>query len=239
MAWFFGYIIFIGLVLGAGYLIVARTMGQPVAKRNIGYALPWMLVGLAIALIPTLVTLGGPTIWNSFYLTYVILTGLWLISWPLRKRKAGGLLLNAGRTWHNKCLFWIGLVEVVVAAIITWISWVSLTDFPNASNTVVHTSLKIAFWWMLAILIVSLGLNRLELRENGLCFLYNFIPWQRMKSYAWETNYPNTLTIRLQPRMVFLPGIMSIRVPEAQRDRIDQILKDCISFSPPDSLALS
>ena len=239
MAWFFGYIIFISLVLLGGYLLVARTMGPTVARRNIGYALPWMLVGLALSLTPALVALGGPIIWSSFYLSYVIIVGLWLVSWPLRKRKAGELLLNAGRTWHNKCLFWIGLIEVVIAAMITWISWVSLTEFSNTSNTVVHSSLKVSFWWMLAILIVSLGLNRLELRENGLCFFFNFIPWQRMQSYTWESSHPETLTIRVQSRIFFLPGTMSIRVPEAQRDRIDHVLKDYIPFSPPDSLALS
>ena len=236
---FLAYITVIGLTLVGSYVLLTRTMGQEAASRNLRFSLPWVVTGFMIALIPFLVTLGGQTVWSVLYLIYVVSMGVWWLTWPKRKRQAGALLLNAGRTWHNKIMFWIGIAEVGVAAVITWISWVSLTAFADPSNTVVHTSLKVAFWWTLALLIISLGLNRLELRKNGLCFLYNVVPWQRMRSYTWETTHPNTLTIRVQPRVIFWPDTMSIKVPEKYRDDIDRILQTYIPFSPPDSLALS
>ncbi|MGD1953473.1 MAG: hypothetical protein ACFB14_28075 [Leptolyngbyaceae cyanobacterium] len=236
---FWGYILVVGLTLVGSYLLLTRVMGQEAASRNLRYALPWIVVGFAIAVIPFLVTLGGQIVWSVLYLGYVVSIGVWLLHWPRRKRKAGALLLNAGRTWHNKFLFWIGIAEVGVATMITWISWVSLTEFADTSNGVVHTSLAVAFWWTLALLIVFLGLNKLELRENGLCFLYNVVPWKRMKSYTWEVTHPSTLTIRVRPRLIFLPDTMSIKVPEMYRDDIDRVIQTYIPFSPPDSLALS
>ena len=236
---FWGYIIGFGLTLVGSYLLIAKALGPESASRNLHHALPWIVVGFAIALIPFLARLGGQIVWNVLYAGYVISMMGWLLYWPRRKQKAGALLLDVGRTWHNKFLLWIGIAEVAVAAFITWVSWVSLTEFSDPSNTVVDAFLKIIFWWTLALLIVSLGLNKLELRENGLCFLYNLVPWQRMKSYTWEVDYPNTLTIRLRPRLMFFPDTMSIKVPEAHRHNIDQVLQTHIPFSPPDSLALS
>lgn len=166
-----------------------------------------------------------------FYLVCSIGMGFWLLSWPVRKRKAGHLLLNAGRTWHNKMLFWIGIAEIAVAAVITWVSVVTLTDLPDISSAIAPAFTKISFWWMVALFIVSVGLNKLELRENGLCFLYTAIPWRRMTSYTWETSYPDILTIRVQPRLLLLPRLMRIRIPAAHRHEIDRIVQTYIARS--------
>ncbi|MFG6102001.1 hypothetical protein U2F10_07090 [Leptothoe sp. EHU-05/26/07-4] len=236
---FLGYIVVVSLALLGSYFLLANAVGKEAANRNMGYALPWILVGVAIAFTPFLITIGGQLVWSFFYISYIVSIGVWLFSWPVRKRKAGSLLLDAGRTWHNKMLLWIGLAEVVVALVITWIMVTSPAGISDTSNVVVYIPLKIAFWWTLAMLIISLGLNKLELRENGLCFMYNAIPWQRMKSYCWEVTHPNTLTIRVRPRVVFLPHTMSIRVPQEHRDAMDRVLQTHIPFSPPDTLALS
>ncbi|MEM9977183.1 MAG: hypothetical protein AAF808_06090, partial [Cyanobacteria bacterium P01_D01_bin.2] len=82
-----------------------------------------------------------------------------------------------------------------------------------------------------AVFLLSAGLNRLELRENGMCFLYTFIPWQRMKAYTWEASAPNTLTVRIKPRLPLLSDCMSIRVPKACRDDVDQVLHTHIPIS--------
>ncbi|MEL7509996.1 MAG: hypothetical protein AAFN42_21920 [Cyanobacteria bacterium J06554_1] len=240
MTWFLAYVVFVGLILVLGHGLLARAIGQAAARRNMSYVMPWMVVGFAIAFTAFLITPLRQTGWSFFYLTYVIGSGLWLLSWPWRKRRAGSLLLNAGRTWHHRVLFSVGVLEVVIAAIITWITWVAMTDFVDISSTVVQLSLKITFWWMVALFILSLGLNKLELREDGLCFLYTVIPWRRMKSYTWEATHPNTLTIRIEPpRFLCLPNSMSIRVPEAHRGAIDQIIQTHIPIGTADSLALS
>lgn len=239
MTWFLAYGVFVGLVLVLGHVLLARAIGPAAARRNMGHVLPWMFVGFAIAFTVFLLAPLRQTGWSFFYLTYVISSGLWLLSWPWRKRRAGGLLLNAGRTWHHKVLFSVGILEVLIAAIITGLTWVAMTDFVNTSSTVAQLSLKATFWWTVALCILSLGLNKLELRENGLCFLYTVTPWQRMKSYTWETAYPNTLTIRIKPRFPFLPDSMSIRVPGAHRGAIDQIIQTHVPIGTTDSLVLS
>ena len=239
MTWFLGYMIFVGLILAGGYLLVARAMGQKAASRNMGHVLPWLFVGFAIAFATSLTGPWRQSAWSVFYLLYIVSMGIWLLRWPLRKRRAGGLLLNAGRTWHNKILLWVGMAEVPIAVIMTWISFAAMTNSVYASTTVAQFFLKAAFWWMIAGSIISLGLNKLELREHGLCFFYNVILWQRMKFYTWGTTHPNTLTIYIQPRFAFLPDSMSIRVPGVHRDTIDQIVQTHVPYSPPDSLVPS
>ena len=238
MAWFLSCIIFVCLVVLSGYL-TARAMGKKAAFRIIGQTLPWMLLGLAIVATSSYVAYWKQSGWSFVHIAYIITVSLWLLSWPVRKRKAGRRLLNAGRTWHNQVLFWVGIAEGAIAAIITWVSWATLMDPANTSTTVAQLSLKIAFWWMIAVFIVSLGLSRLELRENGISFLYQVIPWQRMKVYTWDTVYANTLVIQVYPRLVLLPASMSIKVPENHRDAIDRIIQTRIPFTPPDSFALS
>lgn len=239
MAWFLSYILLVGLGLLVVYGLLVKTMGQPAARRQTRHALPWIVLGFAIAFISAFIAVWKQSGWSFIHLAYIISASLWLMSWPVRKRKAGSLQLNVGRTWHNRMLFWLGLAEFAIAAIITGVSWFTLTEIANSSTEVAQLSLKVAFWWALAAFIFSLGLNKLELRENGLCFLYNFMPWQRMNSYTWDTNYPNILVIQIHPRFVFLPASMNIRVPKRHRDAIDRIVQTYIPLSPPDSLALS
>lgn len=239
MTWFLSYIIFAGLIFLSGYLIVAKAVGKQAARCNIGHALPWILFGLAIALTSAYVAHWKQSGWSFIHIAYITSVCGWLLGWPVRKRNAGTLLLNAGRTWHNQVLLWVGVAEGAIAAIITWVSWGTLTDVANTSTTVAQLSLKIAFWWMVAAFIISLGLNRLELRENGICFFYNLIPWLRMKSYSWDADYTDTLVILIHPRFAFLPASIAIKVPAKHRDDVDRIIQSQIPFSPPDSLALS
>ncbi|MBE9068006.1 hypothetical protein IQ260_15250 [Leptolyngbya cf. ectocarpi LEGE 11479] len=239
MAWFLSYILSVGLSLLVGYGLLVKAMGQSAARRQMSHALPWIVLGFAIAFTSAFTAVWKQSVWSFIHLAYIISVSLWLLIWPVRKRKAGSLQLNVGRTWHNRMLFWIGIAEFAIAAMITWIAWLTLTEVANSSIEVAQLSLKVAFWWVLAAFIFALGLNKLELRDNGLCFLYNFIPWQRMKSYTWDTNYPNILVIQIHPRFVFLPASMNIRVPEQHRDAIDRVVQTYIPCSPPDSLALS
>ncbi|MGD1855212.1 MAG: hypothetical protein ACFB2W_13295 [Leptolyngbyaceae cyanobacterium] len=239
MAWFLSYVLSVGLGLLAGYGLLVKAMGQPAARRQTNQALPWIVLGFAIAFTSAFVAAWKQSGWSFIHLAYIISASLWLVSWPVRKRRAGSLQLNVGRTWHNRMLFWLGLAEFAIAAVITGIAWLTLTEVAQSSTEVAQLALKVAFWWVLAAFIFSLGLNQLELRENGLCFLYNFIPWQRMKSYAWDTNYPNILVIQMRPRFAFLPASTNIRVPEQRRDAIDRVIQTHIPLSSPDSLALS
>ena len=230
MIWFIAYLGFIGVVLVAGYLGVVKVMGHEAINRNIRYSLPWVLVGYAIAFTIPFLTQWTPSGYNIFYLGYTVGCAAFLLNWPFRKRAAGDLLLSAGRTWHNKVLFWIGILEAMVAAFMTWLAFETIVSLPETTSVFSHIP-KVAFWWTLAIFFLSLGLNKLELRENGLCFMYLYLPWQRMTSYAWELSQPNTLTIQRRPHFPLWPTFMSIRVPQSYRDEVDRIVQNYLPNS--------
>ena len=222
-----GLVLLSVLLISGGHWLTRTALGSFTANRNLRYVLPWLLLGM---LVPLVISLLDSYALNVLYALYAVTVLLWLLSWPLRSRKAGDLLFNAGRTWNNKLLFWIGSLEVGVAAVITWVSLIAIADLPDTPEPMAQLS-KVLFWWTFAVFLLSVGLNRLELRENGMCFLYTFVPWRRMKAYTWETSAPNTLTVRIKPRLPLLSGYMSIRVPKSCRDDVDQVLQTHVPIS--------
>ncbi len=224
MTWLIFSGVLIGVALGSGYLISAAILGRKAASRNIRYGLPWLLMGFALAFVFAILMRWQRPSGDLFSSVYVAGVLAWLLSWPVRKRGAGDLLLNAGRTLQNKLLFWIGVLEVGVATYFTWPSLI----VPVRSVEYISI-LQVIFWWVFAIFFLVLGSSQLELRENGLSFMYTFVAWQRMKSYAWEPSKPNTLTIRVKPYLPLMPGFISITVPKPHRDTIGQIVASHIS----------
>ena len=235
MTWFILYVVIIGFMLGISYLLAVKGIGQEAASRNLFHLLPWFLVGFLLSSMAPLLARWQYASWG-IVLVYVISVGIWLLSWPSRKRAAGSLLLGAGRTWQNKLLFWNGVAEVAVAIVITWVAFGAIASPPDTALQgeiyAINQIPKVAFWWTVATFFVSIGLNKLELRENGICFLYTFISWQRMKSYVWERSKPNTLTVRFAPLLPLLPGFISIVVPKQHCDEVNQIIQTHLSTVP-------
>lgn len=196
-------------------------------SQNIRYFLPWLLLGfvlpLAAPLIVPLLPEENLSNWNLLYLLPVLGFGLWGLTWPYRKSKAGDLLFDAGRTWHSKMLFWVGIAESGVATFVTWLSLERMFASPDTADKVLQTP-RVAFWWMIAILLISIGLSKLEIRERGICFLYTFLPWRRISAYRWETSRPSTLTIKVRRLGLLLSEHVSVRVPKRYRNEIEQIV---------------
>lgn len=219
MTWLIFSVVMIGAAVGSGYLVGAIILGRKAASRNVRYGLPWLLMGFALAFVfATLMRWQRPSS-DLFSLAYVMVVLTWLLSWPVRRQDAGEVLLNAGRTLQHKLLFWIGILEVGVAIYFTWPSLI----VPVRSVEYISIP-QIVFWWVFAIFFLVLGLSQLELRENGFCFMYTFVRWQRIKSYAWEPSRPNTLTIQVKPYLPLMPGFISITVPSSHRDAVEQIV---------------
>lgn len=224
MAWFIFPVVVISVAIGSGYLVGVMILGKKAASRHIRYGLPWLLIGFALAFVFAILMRWQRPSGDFFSLAYVAGVLTWLLSWPVRQQGAGNVLLNAGRTLQNKLLFWIGILEVGMALYFTWPSLIVPV------RSVEYISIfQVIFWWVFAVFFLVLGLSQLELRERGLCFMYTFVTWQRMKSYVWEPSRPNTLTIEVKPYLPLMPKFISITVPKSHRDAIEQIVATRIS----------
>jgi hypothetical protein len=217
------FLVLMVISLGIGYAIAQGMIGREAARRNLRYVLPWLLCGFAITfLIPLLGKYG----WVSFYILYAVGMGIWLLSWLLRKQESGVLLLDVGKNVQSKLLFWVGLLEVAVAGFLTWLFFEQVSrGFPLYSSLGIEAS-KLVFWWSFAIFFMALGSSKLEFREKGICFMFSFIAWQRVRSHHWEPSKPNTLTIRFKPRYPLFPGFMSMAIPAKHRDAVSHILNE-------------
>lgn len=216
------------LGFGIGYWISVKTSGRDATLKKIRYIFPWFLIGFAIAFIlPNLVQGDLPNL-NFIYVGFAVFIIIWLLSWPFRKRAADQLLLNVGRMPQNKIMLWIGVLELLVAVYLTWQVFTMPAQSPESTSAIAEIA-KLSFWWAFASFFLALGVNTLELRKNGLCFMYTFIPWQRMQSYEWQGSNSGTLNIFLKPRLRLFPGIISINIPEQHRTTIEHAVASHIS----------
>ena len=225
------------------YLLAVKGLGKEAADRDIRYRVPRFLVFFVLLLtvaplvrafiVPLLAQWWKHSDWAGF-LGGLFVFGIWPLSWLARKRAAGRLLLNVGRTWYNKQLFRAGVVGIALAVIFSLVVFATITSFSDAvlqQEEIYHQAPKIAVAWLLPAFGISLGLTKLELRENGICFLYTFVSWRRMKSYFWERSKPNTLTIRFVPLLPLSPGFMSIAIPNQHRNEVNRIVQTHISVN--------
>ena len=240
------------------YLQTLRGLGQEAADRNIRYMRPRLLVSLLLGFLASFfLVIAVPLLARGWNLTPLVVRwweytgsgsfllygpavivlffiGIGLLSWPLRKRKAGSLLLDAGRTWHNKQLLRGGKVGIVSAIPTTLIVFVANVSLPASlrQQEIYHQALVLAVVWAVPAFAISLGLmTKLELRENGICLVCMFISWRRITSYEWERSKPNTLTIRFPPLLPLSPGFMSIAIPSQHRDEVNRIVQTHVSVS--------
>ncbi|MEL6490667.1 MAG: hypothetical protein AAFQ95_11950 [Cyanobacteria bacterium J06621_3] len=223
---------FMSLVIGCGYLWIASAIGQEAGLRNTRYGLVGLLTLFLITIMmPQIASQLSEKTLSNLHILYwlpIIGFGSWGLSWPYRKQEFGDLLLDAGRTWQNKVLFWIGLIEAGIATFITWLSsrhfLASLDSAGGLLQILQVRAPQVIFWWTIAILLISTGLSKLELREKGLCFLWTFVSWQQISAYWWENSQQNTLTIKVRRRLLLSPSFMSIRTPARYRDAIERIV---------------
>ncbi|MBD2095878.1 hypothetical protein H6F90_12045 [Trichocoleus sp. FACHB-591] len=231
MGWFLDFLIFF-VVLIAGsvlfnYIAAERIVGRKAARRNFRYATAWILFGLlsGFALFFVIQLLGRYG-WISFYILSAVAISTRWISWFFRKQEVGSLLADVGRTLKSKIIFWIGFIQVVLAVFQTWLFFTpALNGIPEYTTLELEIS-KLIFWWSFASFSMALGLNKLEFRENGICFMYSLIRWQRINSYAWETDKSNVLTVRFKPRFPLSPGFTSLPIPAKHKEVVSRILAE-------------
>ncbi len=209
------------IVLGIGYAIANRIVGHEAAIKRLQDAILCTLLGIFLAF--AFQSLGKHA-WISFCFLFAVIYSLWLLSWIWRKKKAGDLLLNVGQLSENKILFWIGVFEVVLALLNTWFTINRVPQGLPVDNLVEVIS-QLVFLWTLAIFLLSLGCSKLELRENGICYMFSVIKWEKLASYKWKPGKPNVLTINLkQADFPLLQKTWNVPIPLKYRDAVDGIM---------------
>jgi hypothetical protein len=213
----------LALTLLLGYLITKALLGPEAARQNLSYGGAWLGIGAIIALLLSFAGRYGLVVLQGLY-TLAILA--WLLSWPWRKKQAGELLHAVGRTSQNKVLFWLGLVQLGLAIAMTLSILDQITGGLVRAGGIVSGLVEIAFWWSMALLFILLGRSALEIRKNGLCYLYAWQPWERIQAFGWDDDKPNTLILKVQPRTFVSRRYTTFDIPAAQKETVDQLIDD-------------
>jgi hypothetical protein len=217
------------ITLGIGYLITKSVKGHKAAQRELYYAIRFLL---AIFILVCLPLLFGESILSLYgfcfllfialYFVYSLSWIVWSLTWPLRKQEAGVLLLDVGRT-NNKYMFWYSLLIIAMASFQVWSSFEQPSRGVEPSTSLILSGVNNAY---LGIVLLLYALGKLEFRENGTCFMYGFITWERIKSYNWKPSEPNTLTMRFKPRYPLFPRSISMKIPAKYRDTVNRFLDE-------------
>ncbi|MFK8184084.1 MAG: hypothetical protein AB8B99_11980 [Phormidesmis sp.] len=214
------------VILWVGFLVTRATLGPQAARKNLYYSGSWLMFGAVISL---LLAFAGRYGLLVLYGIYAVSVYAWLLSWPVRKQKTGGLKLEVGRTTQNKSLFWVGLVLAGVAIAMTVTLIDRVTGPLSTTSSLISGLVEIAFWWAPATLFLLLGLSDLEIREHGLSYLYAWQPWERVEAFGWDDDKPNTLLLRVVPRTPLSRRYVSLTIPSHQKEAVDQLIDDYIS----------
>jgi hypothetical protein len=132
-------------------------------------------------------------------------------SWRIR-RKAGRPLLDLGRP--GRLVGYAGaMFSLLLAAV-----GVLMARLQAEPRWLLYTG----FFASLALMGLLDARTSRELRQNGVLLPQQFIPWQRIKSYAWDGE--RILTLETEKRWGFSPR-QRLRISPALKDAAEQILR--------------
>ena len=217
------FLLIVAFTFSLGYFALSRVLGPRSARRSLIYAAPAILIGLLLPLVLAFAGRYGLVVLYGLYAAGAL---LWMLSWPLRKKQAGDLLLRIGRTLQSKVLLGLGLFQVGLAIAITLARLDQFTGSLVTTGGVIAGAVELAFWWSLALLFILLGCSRLEIRENGLSYLFAWQPWERIQAFGWDDDKPNTLILKTYPRTFLSRRYMMLNIPADHQQRVDSLLED-------------
>ena len=211
------------IVIGCAYGLTRKSLGAQAANRNMVYAVPWLLAG---ALLPLVLSPFGRYAFVILYGLYAVGVLLWILSWPLRKKQAGELLIRVGTTLQNRILFVFGLLLVGVAIAMTFSQLDLFTGSLVTTGGIISGIAKLAFWWTLALLFLAIVQSNFELHEHGLTYLFSWQPWERIVAFGWDDDQPTTLILKAKPRTFLSRKYLTMSIPIAQVEEVDRLLED-------------
>ncbi|MEC4893440.1 MAG: hypothetical protein SAL07_09770 [Oscillatoria sp. PMC 1051.18] len=219
------------------YVIAAPFLGQKVMGKDGGEMVPFFAVGFVSSLALHYLIIHYLGLFLSllkygfalFLLPLFIFLG-YLVTWRWRKKQAGYLLLTLGSLGNRQLLLLASLVQVAIAACLTWgiivrsIGEVSL----NYYQLVFHLSPAI-FLGFLAIFCFAVSQARLELRERGICPGFYTIKWEQIADYQWEGENECLLKVYFQAGFPLVKN-WSWRIRDKHREAVEIIISEFTSF---------
>lgn len=208
--------------LALGYIILRTVLGPQAAQKNLAYSLPWILLG---ALLGLLVPFLGPYGLTALLIVYMVAVALWLVSWPWRKKAAGELKLDVGRTTQSNAFLGIALLTTVGAIALILILLDRITGPLATPAGILSGIVQILFLCTVPLFFFFLSRSHLEIRENGLANLFAWQPWERIAAFGWDDDKPNTLLLKAIPRSFISRRYITFSIPSAQVETVDKILE--------------
>lgn len=228
MAWFWGvlilFLVFLVLAIAEWSIDIeniSRREAYQGVLSDLGF---FLLIGLAMALLLQLFGMEYGLI--IFQIVCVVGISSWLLSWHFRKQKAGGLLLNIGKTKETEALFTAGLVLTVFAIPLIWQFIEHILRGFSQSTSLIKEALNVIFFLFIPISIMARGLSKIEIRANGICSMLHFHTWQSIRSYNWKESEASTLKIRFISKFFGLQRLMILTVPLKHREAVSHILDE-------------
>ena len=227
---FFGIVLLLGM--GIGYAVRRREVSGKVAARDTGRAAVIFGVGAAIwiGLYRLFPGFWKDHTWESFFLLFLGVS-LWAYIGTLRwrKRRAGSVLLDLGRTRTHKMFLVIGGVAAGFNMLVLGGSLWPINDELGVEDVS-----RYFCWISWGVFMLLLGLRHSEIRESGIFHLDRFLKWKSIESYEWEGKDGLTLTFRAKRRLPFLRRV-SLGIPSVQKDNVNSLIAEHLSTATCES----
>ncbi len=217
------FLLVIALSFGLGYFALSSILGRSAARRSLIHVAPALLLGL---LLPPILAFAGRYGLVILYGLYAAGAIVWMLSWPIRKRQAGELLLRIDATLQSRLLLWLGLFQIGLAIAITLSRLDQFTGSLVTRSGIIAGIVELSFWWSIALLFILLGCSKLEIRENGLSYLLSWQPWERIQAFGWDDDKPNTLILKTYPRTFLSRQYLTLSIPANQQQAVDSLLEE-------------
>ena len=213
-------IVFVGIVAigaGLGYWVRRRDVGKKAAARDARR-------GIAIIGIVTLVGFGASRLFSGFgadvsgsvlFSLLLAASCLVFVAWfSWRKRQAGRVLVDLGRSTNHKMF-------VVLGFLFPGLNVIPLLE--TEGNLGAKDVSQLLASISVGVLFLLTGLSHAQIRERGLFYLDRFVKCMRVDSYAWEGDQGLTLTFQMQGRLSFFRHL-SVSIPETHKDSVEDLL---------------
>lgn len=219
---FLFWIAVLAVGIAIAYFLLSAISGSQAAQKNLVYSTPWLVLGgLAVALIPFLGAYGLIVLLGI----YLLAVAIWLISWPARRQSAGEVKLSIAKTGQDKAFIWMALITAGSAIALTFFLLDRLTGPLTTPVGTASGIVQILFLWTIPLFFLLLSRSPLEIRENGIAYLFAWQPWERIVAFGWDDDKPNTLLFKLVPRSPISRRYMAMTIPSDRVETVDRLLE--------------